>query len=161
MGKPEEDDCHVGETSREEWFWSAIGWDGFLPVAIASYPAIVCLAFPGNPAANFLMVVWVPIIAALFRAHHGYYQIEKRVGGRASLGRQFFLGCAIILLLVFESLSAALHGAAGAPPSVWLVAGVVYLCYLALTMIALRPARVVKPIESQSLAEVGWPAGPR
>jgi hypothetical protein len=133
--------------SRRDWLCAIIGWDGCLPWLGAFSPALLEYVLPDRDLAELTAVLVIPIIAALIRTHQGYRQIAKRVGraslGRASLGRQFLFGCAIILLLIFESFSGVMHCARGIPPSGWLIAGAIYLGYLGLIVTALRPRRLV------------------
>src|SRR5262249_39976732 len=105
-------------------------------------PVFLPLVLPRRDLAELTAVIIVPIIAALVRAHHGCRQVEK-CGGRATLGRQFLLGCAVGMLLLFEGFSGALLCARGVPPSTWLSAGVFYLAYLCLVVLALRPRHLV------------------
>ena len=127
---------------RRDWLLSAIGWDGFLPVLVAFSPGFLHLVLPDRDLADLAAFLGIPILAALIRSQHGYRQIERRFG-RASLGRQFVFGCAIVVLLVFEMYSGAVHSARDAPASAWLVAGAFYLAYLGLIVPALKPRRLV------------------
>jgi hypothetical protein len=60
-------------------------------------------------------------------------------GIEATPVRQLLFGCSLVALLLFEGLSGMLHFARGVPPSVWLAAGALYLTYLCLIALALRP----------------------
>jgi hypothetical protein len=127
---------------RRDWLLSVIGWDGCLPVLVAFSPLFLPLVLPNRDLAEVTAVFLMPMAAALIRTQHGYRQIEKRVG-RVSLGRQFLLGCAIVVLLVFEiGAAAAASSARKTPPSGWLLAAVSYLTYLVLIVRALRPQRL-------------------
>ena len=115
--------------SRRDWLLSVIGWDAGLPLVVAS-------SFVVLP--ELVAVILVPILAAVFRAHHARRQLVRR-GIKVTLVRQLLFGCSLIALLLFESLSGILHFARGVPPYVWLAAGVLYLVYLCLVALALRP----------------------
>lgn len=123
---------------HRDWLYSIIGWDGCLPLLVMAAPTLLLLILPSRDLAELTAVIVVPIIAALLRAHHGYRQLEN-CGGRATSGRQFLFGCAIVLLLFFEGLSGVLHCARGVPASAWLTAGTLYLAYLGLVVLTLRP----------------------
>jgi hypothetical protein len=128
--------------NRRDWLLSIIGWDGCLPVVVAIAPVILPIVIPKRDIAELTAVIMVPIIAALARAQHGYRQLEAR-WGHATLGRQFLLGCAVGMLLLFEGFSGALLCARGVPPSAWLTAGTFYLVYLGLIVLALRPRHLL------------------
>ena len=124
--------------NRRNWLLSVIGWDGCLPLLVATAPAFFPFVIRGRDLAELTAVIMAPIVAALVRAHHGRRQLEK-YRGRATLGRQFLFGLAIAVLLLFEGLSGVLHCADGVPPSAWFTAGAIYLVYLSLMVPALRP----------------------
>jgi hypothetical protein len=128
--------------SRRDWLRSIIGWDGCMPILVACASALLDFVLPDRDLAELTAVIVIPIVAALIRTQHGYRQIARCVG-RASLGRQFLFGCAIVLLLFFEGVLGFVNSSRRAPPSGWLIAGALYLGYLALVVPALRPRRLV------------------
>ncbi len=121
-----------------KWLYSVIGWDGGLPVVVAASPALLPAVLPQRDLAELTAVILVPIIAALLRAHLGRRQFEDR-GIQATFARQLLFGFAIGALLLFEGYAGILHCARGFPPSAWLTAGTIYLVYLCLVALALRP----------------------
>jgi hypothetical protein len=127
---------------RRDWLLSVVGWDGCLPVLVAFSPLILPLALPNRDLAEVTAVLLMPMLAALVRTQHGYRQLEKRFG-RVSLGRQFLLACAIIVLLVFEISAGVVHSARGAPASGWILATAIYFVYLGLITLVLRPQHLV------------------
>lgn len=128
--------------NRRGWLLSVLGWDGCLPLIVAISPAVLLFVIPERDLGELTVVIMVPIIAALVRAHHGRRQLEKHIG-RATLGRQLFFGLAIAVLLLFEGLVGVLHCARDAPPSAWFTAGAIYLTYLCLIVPALRPRQAI------------------
>ena len=112
--------------SGRAWFRSVIAWDGCFPLLVSSSPMLLPAVLPQRDLTELTAVIGVPIVAALLRAHHGCRQLERRVGVRATLGRQFLFGCAIAMLLLFEGYSGMLHCAPGCP-AVGLVHGQVEL----------------------------------
>lgn len=123
--------------SRRAWLLSVITWDGVLPAVVALSPGLMLMLFAGQNKALFATIVLVPVIAALWRAHHGLAQFHRR-GIQPTVGRQILFASAIFLLLIFEVYAGALRGA-GAPLVDWFPPAVLYLIYLCLVIPALRP----------------------
>jgi hypothetical protein len=123
---------------RTSWLL-IVTWDGLLPAAIAAGPAIAENVFPKSDAAEIVVAVLVPIVAALIRSGVGVRQIGRITGDPIPRGRQLALAVAIILLLVLEGFVAALTFADDEPWSAWLTPIVLYVCYLVSIAMALRP----------------------
>jgi putative solute:sodium symporter small subunit len=136
------------DMSRRDWLCSVVGWDGCLPLLVAVAPTLLPVVLPNRVLAELTAFIAVPIVAALLRAHHGCRQLKER-GYGTTLGRQLLFGCAIVALLLFEGLSGVLNFAAGAPLSMWFMAGGSYLAYLGLVVAALRPQDT---IDAESVA---------
>ncbi len=119
-------------TNDREWLLSVVVWDGGLPLFVAA-------SFWLLP--ELTATILIPIGAALLRAGRAGRQFETR-GINSTLCRQFLLGSAICMLLLFEGLMAALHFAKGAPTAAWLIAVFLYFGYVFIAAAALRPPRV-------------------
>ncbi|QEH35325.1 hypothetical protein OJF2_38760 [Aquisphaera giovannonii] len=123
--------------TRRQRLLSTIGWDGGMPFFVASATGLVPVLAGGHAGAQVVAAILIPIVAALVRTQHAHRQLERR-GIRATVLRQILLAFAIAALMLFEGVLAALLFAPGIPPSGWLVAGAMYLVYLALILAALR-----------------------
>ncbi len=117
----------------------AIGWDGVLPVLVASGPVFVKAMFPKGHIAEVIAAVLVPILAALIRASVGWRQIARVCHDRAPWLRQMALAAAIVLLLLFEVAVSVLTFAGDAPASAWWLPAVLYAAYIFMITRALRP----------------------
>jgi hypothetical protein len=124
--------------SRGRWLLSVIGWDGCLPVLVATAPAVLPVVLPNRALAAVVAALGVPIVAALVRARHGHRQLDELPCG-ATMNRQVLFGFAIVALLFCEIMVGILRFAPFAPRSMWFTVGGVYLAYLALVVAALRP----------------------
>jgi hypothetical protein len=124
------------------WLFSALQWDGALPLFVAAVSLTVAAAFPRNDVAEITVVILFPIVAALVRAAKARDQLAAISGGYPSLMRQAALGIAIVLLLWFE-ISFGVLARAQPPWGAWWPAPILYMAYLALILVALRPGRMV------------------
>ena len=124
---------------RSFWLWRAAGWDGVLPVAVASVPIGLRTLFPPpNPIVPFA-VVFVPIFAAMIRASIGVRQIARVCGGTAPVSRQLGLAAAIVMLLLFELSVGVLATTDGEPAEFWWFPVTMLSLYLITISFALRP----------------------
>jgi hypothetical protein len=119
----------------------AIGWDGVLPLLVASGPIFVKKMLPRGHIAEVFVVVLVPIFAAIIRASVGRRQIVRICDGRAPWLRQIALAAAIVTLLFFEAVVGLLTFVGEEIPSAWWLALALYAAYVALVTYALRPGR--------------------
>jgi hypothetical protein len=124
-----------------QWVWTTLGWEGCLPLVAASSRAFLPWLIGDKGLAMLIAVFFVPLIAALVRAHRGKRQLESLLG-RAGVWRQMVLAGAILALVVFEAGMAILIGNGGAGAEDWAVAAVVYFIYLILVALALWPVKV-------------------
>lgn len=129
--------------SWSQRFLSFVGWDGFLPFAVAISPVIVRLLLPKNHIAEIVVAIFVPIAASLVRAMVGGYQIRRICNGVLPILRQAALAVAIVALLLFEMCIAVLTFANNEPLLVWLVPIGAYFTYVGAISIALRSPRTV------------------
>ncbi len=107
-----------------------IAWDGILPGILAILPLLVQIFARGNDLAVISVVVLVPIIAALVRSSIGYRQFRRLGISTPPLWRQFFLGCAIALLMLCEGTVAIFNFANHEPVEAWVFPAVIYGTYL-------------------------------
>ena len=128
--------------NRRDWRLEALGWDGALPLVVALTPEVLLLCLPDPLVAKFFSVGVVPLFAALFRAHQGEKQIHKICPGEMALGRQCLFALAIIVVLLFEGTLAVLQCERVPHLKPWLAVLGMYLVYLGLVAVALRPKRV-------------------
>jgi hypothetical protein len=117
-----------------------LAWDGVLPAAIAVMPSLAKWFAPQNTLAELSVVVLAPVVAALVRAIIGY----RELGAAPPMWRQFLLGLAIALLLLFEGATGLLSFADDAPAQVWLAPALIYACYIACIALAFAPHRTTQ-----------------
>jgi hypothetical protein len=120
------------------WLWRAVGWDGVVPVAVASVPLLV-RAVCRDPGIVAFTVVFVPICAAMLRANIGRWQIVRVCGEPPPISRQLGLSAAIVLLLLFELSMGILACSIGEPHAVWCVPATIFAFYLIVITFTLRP----------------------
>jgi hypothetical protein len=127
-------------TTWRQWLWTAVAWDGCLPLLAASSRAVVPFFVRDKFFASLVAVVGIPLLTALVRAGRGKEQL-KRFAGSTALWRQVVLAAAILVLILFEMLMAILLGADLEFISLFLAA-VIYFIYLALVALAMWPVAV-------------------
>ncbi len=129
-----------------QWILRIIGWDGILPVFVASLSVAVAFIFGNNrPLAETLMVV-LPIVALLFRFTIGRKHIRRNYCGEMFKGIQTgALGLAVLILLFadfFVVLTAFIPKNRRHPPPedvpIYIVALTIYLV---LVVFAMYPGR--------------------
>ena len=114
-------------------------WDGVLPAVIALMPLLVKRFAPRNDPAELGVVILVPIAAALIRSVVGYRQFRDIGFTAPPVWRQIMLGVGVALLMLFEGAAAMLSFAEDEPKAAWMVAGLLYGCYLACVTAAFAP----------------------
>lgn len=125
--------------TRRAWLFSVLGWDGALPAFVVLLSTALRALLPDRDLATLTSFIVLPIAAALIRASQGQQQLQRRLGW-APFGRQLLFVCAILVLVVFESLLGVIDWRRGLPPPiVWLIGSMIYLVYLALVILALKP----------------------
>lgn len=132
------------------WIWRAAGWDGILPVAVASVPVLVRAVFR-DPGIVAFAAVFVPVFAAMLRANIGRRQIVRVGGEPPPISRQLGFSAAIVLLLLFELSVGALTCAENEPTAAWCIPATIFLLYLITIALALRPAAKA-PIQVAGMA---------
>lgn len=138
------------------WLWRAAGWDGVLPVAVASVPVLLRTFLPRGHLLLPFAAVCVPIVAAMVRASIGRQQIVRTCGEPPPVGRQIGLAVAIVLLLLFELSVGVLTCEQNEPAADWCFPAVMFSLYLITIVSALRPAcGAAEPIDlhGQGLGE--------
>lgn len=124
---------------RRDWILSVLCWDGCLPLLIAALGSLLVRLFQRD-LAELMLTVFVPIVAALWRANRGYHQLRHR-NLPASFFRQLLFSGAIVCLLLLEAIVGKVQVHRDAPAEVLLVVAAVYVVYLALIIPALWPGR--------------------
>jgi len=110
-----------------------------LPAFVVLLSTALRALLPDRDLATLTSFIVLPIAAALIRASQGQQQLQRRLGW-APFGRQLLFVCAILVLVVFESLLGVIDWRRGLPPPiVWLIGSMIYLVYLALVILALKP----------------------
>jgi hypothetical protein len=129
-----------------DWLWRVpllLRWDGILP--FLSPITVLSLSLVGMPRPIVgIFGVLVPICVALGRAGIAQRQIVRVCGGQGTLGRQFTVAIAIILLLILEVTSTILV-VLNAGFKEWGLAAFLYVGYIGFISYALRPPPEIGP----------------
>jgi hypothetical protein len=139
-----------------DWLWRIpllLRWDGILPFLSPITVLSLTILHVPQPVVGLLGVL-VPICVALGRAGIAQRQIVRVCGDEGSLGRQFTLAIAIILLLVLEVASTILV-VMNAGLKEWGVAALLYVSYIGVISYALRPPRATAPGDDERLDDSG------
>lgn len=127
--------------------FSLMVWDGCLPVLAILAPWIFRVFMGADEAAILSVAIVLPVFA-LLRCTVAYRrQLAAICGGRASAWRQFVMGMAIIVLMLFEGLFNVIQGPnqAPLPAEVMIAAAAFYFLYLALVWLALWRPEAAQP----------------
>ena len=117
----------------------ALGWDGVLPLAVASVPPFVKAFLPNAGVGTGFTCVLIVVFAAIFRAHWGAGQIARVCGGKVPFLRQVSLAAAIIVLLLFEASVGIMAFGQGIPAAGWWFPVGFYAAYVVLIALSLWP----------------------
>lgn len=120
-------------------FRQVIFWDSIVPLVLALTPFPVKAAFPRSDLAQFGTALLLPIAAALICTPIAWKQLLWISNGSAPWLRQLAVAAAVIVLMLFEMMTAALIFANDEPLSIWVWPLGFYLAYLLLIVLALRP----------------------
>jgi hypothetical protein len=123
------------------WWLGVLAWDGALPFLVACVPLAVRSIFPPRDPAGIVVILLVPIGAALIRAQVACYQIARICDGAVPRTRQAAMAAAIVVLLYFEFATGAVVCSGDALGDLWLIPVVTYVGYLSIIAWALRPVR--------------------
>jgi hypothetical protein len=118
-----------------------ISWDGAMPLLVAFTPSLIRALFPRGHLAEVVAAIFLPILLALFRSHVGSKQLRQFNKSDPIRGRQLALAAAITLLLLFEIGVMILHFANDEPGTAWIVTAALFVSYLFMIWIAVRPRR--------------------
>jgi hypothetical protein len=119
--------------------FSALAWDGFLPLFVAAIPLLLKWAGPRDDIGQILAVILLPPIAALARSAMIGRQLAAACRGQRPSHRQVLAAAAIVVLLMFEVGMgiASFDGKVGAGGATFI--GAIYLVYVLLIHFTLRP----------------------
>ncbi|HUE16696.1 MAG TPA: hypothetical protein VMR25_21150 [Planctomycetaceae bacterium] len=120
--------------------YSALAWDGLLPLGTPMSTLIARALFPPGHIVEVIAAICMPMIVALVRAAIAQKQLERACNGMPTWFRTIALALAITLLLLFEIAAGIMTFGAGAPPEVSAIAVILYCAYLAGISFSLRPA---------------------
>jgi len=123
-------------------FWQRVRWDGCAPLFVLGSRGVLALFFGpmGSVAIGSLLIS--PTVA-LARAHIANKQLAA-LGTRRTYLRQICIATAIIVMMVFEIVAMMMWVERTTPLWAWSIPAGLYLLYLAMIMIALRPVTPTK-----------------
>jgi hypothetical protein len=117
----------------------ALGWDGALPLAVASVPPFVKAFLPNAGVGTAVTCALIVVFAALFRSHLGARQIARVCGGVVPFLRQISLAAAIVMLLLFEAAVGIMVFGQGIPATGWWFPIAFYVAYVVLIALSFWP----------------------
>ncbi|MGE5190979.1 MAG: hypothetical protein ACM3U2_00665 [Deltaproteobacteria bacterium] len=120
----------------------SIGWDGVLPLVVASVPLVVKIVLPDAGVGTGFTVALLLVFAALIRAHLGASQIAGACGGEVPFLRQILLAAAIVVLLLFEAAVGIMTFSKDIPAFGWWFPVAFYAVYVVLISLSLWPAQL-------------------
>ncbi|HEY2839613.1 MAG TPA: hypothetical protein VGJ26_10710 [Pirellulales bacterium] len=127
-------------------FWEMVRWDGCLPlVAIGSRFALTL--WIGKEDATLVAALIVTPVVAIVRTRYANRQIQ-RLGLKHAYDRKICMAAAIVTLAAFEFYAIIFQSDPTVPLVGWLIPVGIYMVYLALVSIALRPVHRIKPIDA-------------
>ncbi len=137
---PDEIDPSSGlpSASAATGLWTAITWDGCLPLLAAGSRVLLPLVIAVRDIADMVAMIVIPIVAALARGATvavGNWKCSVVVPA----SRQVLFSAAIAVMLLFDGLCGLLLCGRGVPVELWLLATAMYVVYLGLVTIALHP----------------------
>ncbi|MDZ4819529.1 MAG: hypothetical protein SGJ20_11205 [Planctomycetota bacterium] len=130
---------HDDSAASSKYWLDLLRWDGLLPLTIALSIRAVALLLPPRHILEVVVAFFLPLIAALIRAHVGANQIRKACGGALPRRRQFVLAVAIVFLFLCECGTAIVILADDEPEYAWTFPVVFYIAYLACVLVAFLP----------------------
>lgn len=137
---------HDKPINYSQWLLRIIGWDGILPVFVASLAFAIASIFGNNWLLAEALVIVLPIVALFIRFSIGYKHIRRNYCGKMFKGIQTgALGLAVFIMLFADFLVVLLafipKNDRHPPPEDVPIYIVALTVYLVLVVIAMYPGR--------------------